>query len=1199
LARGGRAAGRAAEGIIAKLVKDLFRMAGRDAARTVARDAARTGARDVARDTARGGLRNFLRHPGETLRNIARSLRHRFTRVDPVDVATGEVVLQQVDVELPGLLPLLLTRTHVSSYRDGHWFGPSWASTVDQRIEVTATGVCYYAADGARLCYLHDGAMRGVLPVEGDRWPLTQAGAGWTVTDPVAGHTLHFAPLADPYAAVLPLVAVTDRNGHRIDLRYDEDDTLAEVRHSGGYRIGVSTVGGLITELRLLATDTPLVRFGYDTDRRLTEVTNSAGSPLRFDYDPDGRLTGWTDRTGTTYTYRYDPDGRCIDTEGTEDFLSATFRYEPDLTEVTDSLGRTTTYTISELGQVVAETDPLGHTTRTEWDRYNRRLSRTDPLGRTTRYAYDAAGNLAALTRPDGTTVTASYDERCRPVRTTDPDGAVRLWEYDDRGNLLAGTDPLGAVTRYGYGPAGQLAWITDAVGHTRRIETDAAGLPVAITAATGATTRFDRDERGRVTTITDPLGNVTRFGWTADAGPAWRAMPDGATDRWSYDAEGNRVSHTDPTGAVTIAEYGPLDLLVALGSADGGRLELAYDTECRLVAVTDARGLTWRYEYDAAGRPVTETDFDGRVLRYRWDAAGQLTERVTALGELIRYRRDLAGNVVEQDAAGGRSRYAYDPAGRLVAATNADAEVRFDRDGGGQVVAETCNGRTVASAWDALGRRTRRRTPSGVDSAWSYGPGRQPAELHTAGRTVRFGYDPAGREVVRSISPAAELRQAWDANSRLAEQTVLDPARPADRPAQHRSWAYRADGYPVGRADLLAGPRSYRLDPTGRVTAVDGPQWMEQYRYDGAGNLVAAAWPGGADEQGEREYAGSRLRRAGAVHYEHDGQGRLVRRRHRTPSGQVREWRYEWDAEDRLRAVTTPGGERWRYRYDPFGRRIAKQRLDADGAVAEEVEFCWDGAVLAEQAGPGGRVVSWDRQPESFVPVAQHTREPARNGGGGQFHAIVTDAVGTPTELVDPAGAIGWRAAGTVWGAGPAGGVVDCPLRFAGQYHDAETGANYNYHRYYDPASGRYATADPVGLAGAADPYAYVPNPAVWLDPLGLKPYDHIVLGLEAHGLRDTARKVGGRHLMGDANWQDTLRTAVGDPSTRFTFALDGLPGSSTWSRVMSSIQRHASGRGGWTDWELNLLHQSGRLPDVTFVEGGVVLPNPFAVPP
>jgi RHS repeat-associated protein len=60
--------------------------------------------------------------------------------------------------------------------------------------------------------------------------------------------------------------------------------------------------------------------------------------------------------------------------------------------------------------------------------------------------------------------------------------------------------------------------------------------------------------------------------------------------------------------------------------------------------------------------------------------------------------------------------------------------------------------------------------------------------------------------------------------------------------------------------------------------------------------------------------------------------------------------------------------------------------------------------------------------------------------------------------------------------------------LRFPGQYYDAETGLHYNYHRYYDPDTGRYLTPDPIGLAGGINPFVYVQNnPINMIDPWGL----------------------------------------------------------------------------------------------------------------
>jgi len=69
------------------------------------------------------------------------------------------------------------------------------------------------------------------------------------------------------------------------------------------------------------------------------------------------------------------------------------------------------------------------------------------------------------------------------------------------------------------------------------------------------------------------------------------------------------------------------------------------------------------------------------------------------------------------------------------------------------------------------------------------------------------------------------------------------------------------------------------------------------------------------------------------------------------------------------------------------------------------------------------------------------------------------------------------------------------CPvvnLNLQGQYHDYETGYNYNWHRYFAPNLGTYLVRDPIGLIGGFNPYVYVlSNPINISDPLGLLPGD------------------------------------------------------------------------------------------------------------
>ncbi len=99
-------------------------------------------------------------------------------------------------------------------------------------------------------------------------------------------------------------------------------------------------------------------------------------------------------------------------------------------------------------------------------------------------------------------------------------------------------------------------------------------------------------------------------------------------------------------------------------------------------------------------------------------------------------------------------------------------------------------------------------------------------------------------------------------------------------------------------------------------------------------------------------------------------------------------------------------------------------------------------------------------------------------------------DHLQTARLATDQSQAIVWRWEGSAFGDTPAEelSTVTVNLRFPGQYYDQETGLHYNWNRYYDPATGRYITSDPIGFAGGINPYGYVTsNPLRFIDPLGL----------------------------------------------------------------------------------------------------------------
>jgi RHS repeat-associated protein len=108
------------------------------------------------------------------------------------------------------------------------------------------------------------------------------------------------------------------------------------------------------------------------------------------------------------------------------------------------------------------------------------------------------------------------------------------------------------------------------------------------------------------------------------------------------------------------------------------------------------------------------------------------------------------------------------------------------------------------------------------------------------------------------------------------------------------------------------------------------------------------------------------------------------------------------------------------------------------------------------------------------------------------------TDQIGLPQKITDATQAVVWDRVQDPFGRQVSltnSGGIDTVLRFPGQQADPDTGFAYNYFRDYDPTLGRYIQADPIGLAGGINRYAYVGgNPVGYTDLYGL---DTLLVGL------------------------------------------------------------------------------------------------------
>lgn len=114
----------------------------------------------------------------------------------------------------------------------------------------------------------------------------------------------------------------------------------------------------------------------------------------------------------------------------------------------------------------------------------------------------------------------------------------------------------------------------------------------------------------------------------------------------------------------------------------------------------------------------------------------------------------------------------------------------------------------------------------------------------------------------------------------------------------------------------------------------------------------------------------------------------------------------------------------------------------------------------------------------EAFVPeralaaVAGETGRAAAQALRTDVFAIVADHTGAPRAMVGKGQRVVWRAQVLGYGKASPGAdnLLSLNLLGSNQYFDQETQLHYNVRRYLEPASGRYLSADPLGLVGGSN---------------------------------------------------------------------------------------------------------------------------------
>jgi RHS repeat-associated protein len=917
------------------------------------------------------------------------------------------------------------------------------------------------------LAYIDGGATIGMSMPDGNQFVFSQVSTGTFVNTTIPslrGAVLTATGPAGPYT-------LRWANGTQYQFT-----VFTSLGYRAAFLTSISDLNGNTTTLTLnssqplqvLAITDPVGRslsLTYDSSNRVTQITDPIGRKVSYTYNAQGTLQTFTDAAGGVTSYTYDSsnnlltvtDARGVVTEQNSynsfdgrvaqqieaDGGVFTFQYtllDPPVSLVAAAPALTARATRANaagaLTNTTIGTNPTAPVLQT---------IATDPMGNQTTYRYNPQGFLISVTDASGQTRTLTRSQTNNNLVTAyagaglcsvcgKPAAGDVSFTFDQFGNTLSETDALGNTTAFGYDTRfNKVSSITDPLGNIRKFNFDSAGNLLTTTDPNGSTTSYSYDSFGELLTIKDPLNNTTTI---------------------SYDGVGNPVSIQDALGDATQIVFDSLSRPILKKGPLGQLTRRTYDALDRITLQIDPLGNTTAFSYDKVGNLTSLTDAMSHSTLFSYDVMNRLSARVDPLGNSDNRTYDLAGNLTKfKDRRGSTSTYTYDALNRLVTEQYSDSVVSRSYDAAGRLVqvADSVGGGSDFQ-YDSLGRVTSASNKVGA---------------------VQFTYDRDGRVATRQVVGQQAVAYTYDAAGN-ATGAALGSIQVS------LSYDARAEINRISRSNGVSS--SYTYDPLGRILSVadagqGGAIDSLSYVYDANGNRssnsVNYGNPLATPAVANTFNAGNRMQTSGEASFAYDTNGNRISS---TDSTGVTE--YVWDARNRLQSIKLPNGQVSTLTYDFAGALITQTASGpTDNLTQNYILDDLNNVALISNSNGGSFSILSGRAIDQHYAVASST---TTNYG-------LNDALGSTIAVADQSGSVSGQFAYE-----PFGTTTTIGNGYVFQYTGripVTSGLFYYRARFYDSATARFISEDPIGFAGGdINLYRYVSNnPATWIDPFGL----------------------------------------------------------------------------------------------------------------
>ncbi|MEO8197865.1 MAG: RHS repeat-associated core domain-containing protein, partial [Thermoanaerobaculia bacterium] len=780
----------------------------------------------------------------------------------------------------------------------------------------------------------------------------------------------------------------------------------------------------------------------------------------------------------------------------------------------TDPLVGTTSFGYDAFNRSTRVTDANGVKTDTEYDaldRVTRRIERgandlveTDdlitlstyndkgdlfcvkrPAGDGTQYLYDGAGRLTEIRR--GLAVPSPTSSSCLSISSTNfaermlyalDEGGHRVNEKRDRGTsasawttqsetsyvystmchldktIQAPGQSYESVTEYSYDCNGNLEDVWDPL-HPR------ASFPAQ------PSTTYSYDAINRLSAVSQP--------WSGPGGGT-------TTTAYLYDPQDHLTQVTDANGTVTSYVYSDRDLMTSQVSEVSGTATYAYNEHGQLSNETDGRGISTIRTVDAADR-VTLVDLPGTTLDVTY-AYGS-TPANFDVGRLTGITRNSA-----------TISYSYDRWGR----TLGDGTLGYTYDGNSNPLTITYPGGLQAIyTYDKMNRPISLQSKEGAAAAVyvvknspaatykAYGPLASLVFNTTINRTETRSFDLRYQPTSIVLSSSLfTLNYTTDKIGNVTQQQRTFPA-----PSETRDFTYQDWQYYLASASGPWGTTLWTYDPAGnRLSENTGGAYTYLPNAAMTGVTSELAWviPGLVQSYGYTFDTGGYLDlfrfedigfgNVRIIDLTNDAAGQLSGIVATHPSMKTRTNTMLYDGRNFLKEASELNtGGYVRPTYSSAGTLYSLDRLPVTGGTTERINVLYFA---------GSPIALWKKVGTASAATT----------------LLVTDHLGTPIASIQQAGASvdwygGFKPFGEDWQAGTAQDSLakGIFLRMPGQWKDPLWGTAtyrmelfYNVNRWYEPQTGRYASADPTGLRGGFNVFGYSGSrPLMFKDPLGL----------------------------------------------------------------------------------------------------------------